>query len=109
TARARARRSCHRFAGKAADGHTARRQVQRACRAAAGGGEGRQHHGSLLAPCVADGRARTHGAVPALMSMQAMQSWWMQMSESEPVLEVRETPLPQPGPGQLLVRMHAAA
>jgi NADPH:quinone reductase len=43
------------------------------------------------------------------MSMQAMQSWWMQMTGTETVLELRETPLPQPGPGQLLVRMQAAA
>ena len=38
-----------------------------------------------------------------------MQSWWMQMTGTESVLELRDTPLPQPGPGQLLVRMHAAA
>ena len=34
--------------------------------------------------------------------MQAMQSWWMQMTDAETVLELRDTPLPQPGPGQLL-------
>ncbi|MDB5858605.1 MAG: NADPH:quinone reductase (Quinone oxidoreductase)-like protein [Ramlibacter sp.] len=38
-----------------------------------------------------------------------MQSYWMQMTATETVLELRETPLPEPGPGQLLVRMHAAA
>jgi len=38
-----------------------------------------------------------------------MQSWWMQMTESETALELRETPVPEPGPAQLLVRMHAAA
>ncbi|HMA07825.1 MAG TPA: alcohol dehydrogenase catalytic domain-containing protein, partial [Ramlibacter sp.] len=38
-----------------------------------------------------------------------MQSWWMQMIDTESVLDLRDTPVPQPGPGQLLVRMHAAA
>ena len=38
-----------------------------------------------------------------------MQSWWMQMTDTETVLELRETPVPEPGPRQLLVRMHAAA
>ena len=38
-----------------------------------------------------------------------MQSWWMQMTETESVLEMREAPVPQPGPGQLLVHMRAAA
>jgi NADPH:quinone reductase-like Zn-dependent oxidoreductase len=37
-----------------------------------------------------------------------MKAYWMQMSEGAASLEVRETPQPQPGPGQLLVRMHAA-
>ncbi len=37
-----------------------------------------------------------------------MQSYWMQMTDTETVLDLRETPLPKPGPGQLLVRMHAA-
>jgi NADPH:quinone reductase-like Zn-dependent oxidoreductase len=37
-----------------------------------------------------------------------MQSYWMQMGESGSALELRETPVPVPGPGQLLVRMHAA-
>ena len=41
--------------------------------------------------------------------MTAMQSWWMRMTDTETVLEARDTPVPQPGPGQLLVRMHAAA
>lgn len=41
--------------------------------------------------------------------MTAMQSWWMQMTDAETVLEARDTPMPQPGPGQLLVRMRAAA
>src|SRR4249919_2774148 len=41
--------------------------------------------------------------------MQAMQSWWMQMTDTQSVLELRDTPIPQPGPAQLLVRMHAAA
>ena len=38
-----------------------------------------------------------------------MQSYWMQMNETGSVLEARDVPLPQPGPRQLLVRMHAAA
>ena len=38
-----------------------------------------------------------------------MQSWWMQMTGTESVLEMRDAPVPQPGAGQLLVRMHAAA
>lgn len=37
-----------------------------------------------------------------------MQSWWMQMTDTATVLELRDTPVPQPGPGQLLVRLHAA-
>ncbi len=39
-----------------------------------------------------------------------MQSWWMQMTDTATALEMRETVVPQPGPGQLLLlRMHAAA
>jgi len=38
-----------------------------------------------------------------------MQCWWMQMTDSASVLELRDAPVPQAGPGQLLVRMHAAA
>jgi len=38
-----------------------------------------------------------------------MQSYWMQMTDSDTVLELRESPMPTPGPHQLLVRMHAAA
>jgi NADPH:quinone reductase len=38
-----------------------------------------------------------------------MQSYWMQMTDTETVLELREMPVPEPGPAQLLVRMHAAA
>jgi NADPH2:quinone reductase len=38
-----------------------------------------------------------------------MQSWWMQMTGTQSVLELRDAPVPQPGPGQLLVRLHAAA
>lgn len=37
-----------------------------------------------------------------------MQSWWMQMSDTDTMLELRDAPVPQPGPGQLQVRMHAA-
>jgi len=38
-----------------------------------------------------------------------MQSYWMQMSDESTVLELRETAVPQPGPQQLLLRMHAAS
>lgn len=38
-----------------------------------------------------------------------MKSWWMQMTDTDTVLEERDTPVPQPGAGQLLVRMRAAA
>lgn len=38
-----------------------------------------------------------------------MQSYWMQMSDTEATLDLREVPQPQPGAGQVLVRMHAAA
>ncbi len=46
---------------------------------------------------------------PARVGKTAMQSYWMQMTDTDTVLELRESPLPQPGPRQLLVRMHAAA
>ena len=38
-----------------------------------------------------------------------MQSYWMQMTDSATALELRDSPVPIAGPGQLLVRMHAAA
>src|SRR5437867_2855641 len=38
-----------------------------------------------------------------------MQSWWMQMTDTETILDLRDAPVPQPAPGQLLVRLHAAA
>lgn len=38
-----------------------------------------------------------------------MQSYWMQMSDTESVLELRDSPVPTPGPNQMLVRMRAAA
>jgi NADPH:quinone reductase-like Zn-dependent oxidoreductase len=38
-----------------------------------------------------------------------MQSYWMQMTDTDTVLELRDSPVPDLGPGQLLVRMHAAA
>lgn len=38
-----------------------------------------------------------------------MQSWWMLMTEKDAVLELRESPLPGPGPEQLLVRLRAAS
>ncbi|MCC2675498.1 MAG: NADPH:quinone reductase (Quinone oxidoreductase)-like protein [Ramlibacter sp.] len=38
-----------------------------------------------------------------------MQSWWMQMTDTATQLERRDSPMPVPGPRQLLVRMRAAA
>ena len=38
-----------------------------------------------------------------------MQSWWMEMTGTDTVLEARDAPVPQPAAGQLLVRIHAAA
>src|SRR4249919_3182993 len=38
-----------------------------------------------------------------------MQSWWMLMTDSATTLELRDSPMPTAGPGQLLVRLHAAA
>ena len=38
-----------------------------------------------------------------------MQSYWMQMSPTATVLELRDTPVPQPAPHQLLVRMLSAS
>src|SRR4051812_42158473 len=37
-----------------------------------------------------------------------MQSWWMQMTDTQTILELRDAPKPEAGPGQLLVRLHAA-
>lgn len=41
--------------------------------------------------------------------MPAMRSYWMQMTDTDTVLDLREIAVPTPGPAQLLVRMHAAA
>ena len=38
-----------------------------------------------------------------------MQSWWMLMTETATELELRETAVPEPGPGQVLVRVRAAS
>ena len=38
-----------------------------------------------------------------------MQSWWMQMTDTDTVLDLRDSPVPVPGPKQLLVRLHAAS
>jgi NADPH2:quinone reductase len=37
-----------------------------------------------------------------------MRAWWMNTTETEARLELREQPLPEPGPRQLLVRVRAA-
>jgi len=38
-----------------------------------------------------------------------MKSYWMQMTDTGTVLDLRDIPVPRPASGQLLVRMHAAA
>jgi NADPH2:quinone reductase len=38
-----------------------------------------------------------------------MQAWWMQMNDAGAALELRDTPQPEPGPTQLLVRVRAAS
>ena len=40
--------------------------------------------------------------------MSTMRSYWMQMTDTDTVIECRDSPIPQPGPQQLLVRLHAA-
>jgi len=37
-----------------------------------------------------------------------MQSYWMQMTDAESILELRDCAAPEPGASQLLVKMHAA-
>jgi len=37
-----------------------------------------------------------------------VQSYWMQMTGAQTVLEIRETPVPEPGPTQVLVQIQAA-
>ena len=37
-----------------------------------------------------------------------MKSYWIRPESGKTALELREAPVPEPGPGQLLVRMHAA-
>lgn len=38
-----------------------------------------------------------------------MQSYWMRMTEDHAALELRDVPQPEPGPQQVLVRLHAAS
>jgi NADPH:quinone reductase-like Zn-dependent oxidoreductase len=38
-----------------------------------------------------------------------MQSYWMQMTDASTTLELRDAPVPEPGPAQILVRMRAAS
>ncbi|MBC5765723.1 zinc-binding dehydrogenase [Ramlibacter sp. GTP1] len=38
-----------------------------------------------------------------------MQSYWMTIDDNGSTIELRDSPTPQPGPGQLLVRMRAAS
>src|SRR5690349_5672807 len=49
------------------------------------------------------------GTPPPAAPAARMQSWWMQMTDADAVLDLRESPVPQAGADQLLVRMHAAA
>lgn len=42
-----------------------------------------------------------------MSSEHAMQSYWMHATPSGIQLELRDIPIPQPGPGQVPVRMHA--
>lgn len=44
-----------------------------------------------------------------LLLPDRMTAWWMHMDVHGTRLELREVPVPQPGPGQVLVRMHAAS
>ena len=37
-----------------------------------------------------------------------MQSYWMSTAAAEPQIELRRVPVPEPGPGQLLLKVHAA-
>ena len=37
-----------------------------------------------------------------------MQSYWMSTEAAEPQIELRTVPVPEPGPGQLLLKVHAA-
>jgi NADPH2:quinone reductase len=43
------------------------------------------------------------------MRNDAMRSYWMQTDGVQSTLDLRDLPTPEAGPGQLLVRMHAAA
>lgn len=38
-----------------------------------------------------------------------MQSWWMDTAPAEPRIEMRGVPVPERGPGQLLLKVHAAS
>ena len=37
-----------------------------------------------------------------------MQSYWIQTEGNKTLIDLRETPVPEPKPGQVLVRLHAA-
>jgi NADPH:quinone reductase len=38
-----------------------------------------------------------------------MKSWFMEVAGDDARLELRDAPTPEPGPNQLLVKMHAAS
>ena len=38
-----------------------------------------------------------------------MKSWWIRTADGAMALELRDIPVPQPGPGQVVIRIHAAA
>ena len=38
-----------------------------------------------------------------------MKSYWIRPESGKTVVELRDAPVPEPGPGQILLRMHAAS
>jgi len=38
-----------------------------------------------------------------------MKSWWIRTADNAMALELRDVPIPQPGPGQIGIRIRAAA
>ena len=61
-------------------------------------------------PSLQDRRARFRYASPAFEPQEpAMKAYWIRPQGDRPVIELRETPSPEPKAGQVLVRVHAAA
>lgn len=44
----------------------------------------------------------------SMTTPSTMRAWWMNMGPAGTELQVRQVDVPQPGPGQMLVRLHAA-